>query len=328
MAQKPTFRNPLLQVRDLRVWLRRDGLETAVVDTVSFSLARGETLAVAGESGCGKTVTALALGRLLPRRLFRQQGEARLEGDDLLALDEKDIVRERGRGLAYVFQDPSTALNPVMQTGAQVAEAARLHGLNQPRAAALEFLRMAGLSDPAQCARSYPHELSGGMQQRVMIAMALACRPRVLVADEPTTALDVTTQAEILRLLIELQARMGMAILLVTHNLVLVANLAQRLLIMYAGEIVESGPVTAVLRHPAHPYTRALIRAAPRLSGPRGLLEGIEGRVPMPGQWPDGCRFHPRCPEVQARCRNERPPWQCLPKGQKVRCHCLKSATW
>jgi oligopeptide/dipeptide ABC transporter ATP-binding protein len=300
---------PLLEVRDLRVSFRGEAGELPAVRGVSLRLEPGETLALVGESGCGKSVTALALMRLLEPN-GRVAGTLRFRGEDLSRLDEEGIRRIRGAEIGMIFQEPMTSLNPVFRIGDQVGEVLELHrglGREAARRAAVELLARVRIPDPARRAEQYPHELSGGMKQRVMIAMALACDPALLIADEPTTALDVTIQAQILELLRALRRDAGMAILLITHDLGVVAQFADRVAVMYAGEIVEEGAVRELFREPLHPYTRALLRALPR-PGRRGRLDAIEGTVPSPGELPPGCAFSARCGEALARCAGEPPP--------------------
>jgi oligopeptide/dipeptide ABC transporter ATP-binding protein len=311
---------PLLEVRDLRVAFAGEGGELPAVRGVSLRLEPGETLALVGESGCGKSVTALALMRLLDPGA-RVSGTIRFRGQDLAGLGEEGIRRIRGAEIGMIFQEPMTSLNPVFRIGDQIGEVLELHrGLSRQdaRRGAVELLGRVRIADAARRAEQYPHELSGGMKQRVMIAMALACDPALLVADEPTTALDVTIQAQILELLRALQREIGMAILLITHDLGVVAQYAERVAVMYAGELVEEAPVRALFREPCHPYTRALLRALPR-PGQRGRLAAIEGSVPSPGELPPGCAFAGRCADVLPRCPDEPPPVVSV-AGRPVRC--------
>ncbi len=315
---------PLLEVRDLRTHFRtEDGLVRAV-DGVSFSLEPGETLAVVGESGSGKSVTSLSILRLVASPPgFHAGGEVRFRGRDLLKLDAAAMRAIRGREIAMVFQEPQSSLNPVHTCGAQVAEVVETHEKAtkaEARARAIEMLRLVGIPAPEQRADEYPHQLSGGMRQRVMIAMALACRPAVLIADEPTTALDVTIQAQILELLASLRERFGMAVLLVTHDLGVVAGNADRVVVMYAGQVVESGGVREIFAGPLHPYTAGLLASLPRLGERAGRLRVIPGSVPDPAHFPAACRFHPRCPVAQARCREAEPPVEARGEGRAVRC--------
>lgn len=312
----------VLRVEHLRTYFAlRSGLSRAV-DDVSFDIGEGETVALVGESGCGKSVTGLSLTRLVPPPAVYAGGRVVFRGRDVLTMDEGELRDLRGRRIAYVFQDPAESLNPVMTVGYQIEEAIRLHLPEaDPKAEALKWLKRVGLSDPAVQYRAYPHQLSGGMQQRAMIAMALACHPELLVADEPTTALDVTIQAQIMDLLVKLQREVGMALLLITHNLGIVAGVAHRLYVMYAGRIVESGPVEEVLEAPAHPYTRGLLAAVPSLEEAGRALTGIEGTVPNPMHLPPGCAFHPRCPFCRDRCRKEEPTLEPHGEGRAVRCH-------
>ena len=302
---------PLLQVEDLKTWFGSRTHPIRAVDGVSFSVPVESTAALVGESGCGKSVTALSLARLVSESAgFYAGGRVLFEGRDVLRMTRKDLAELRGGRIAYIFQEPGTALNPVQRVGQQIGEAVRLHDTaSNPRTRTLELLETVGLPEPGRLARRFPHELSGGMQQRVMIAMALACRPQLLVADEPTTALDVTTQAQILDLLRGLKSRFRMSILLITHNLGLVAGHADGVNVMYAGRIVETGPTREILDAPAHPYTHALLHAVPRLrpAAGRERIQGIPGRVPPPTELPWGCKFADRCTRAQAECREREP---------------------
>jgi oligopeptide/dipeptide ABC transporter ATP-binding protein len=296
----------VLDVHDLRVYFPTAAGLARAVDGVSLHVEAGQTLCLVGESGCGKTATALALVRLHPPSA-RVSGIIRIDGTSVLDLSEKELSRLRGGGMALVFQEPASSLNPIYTIGSQVAEVARLHrGLSRRGAwaAGLELLRDVQLSDAGRVARQYPHELSGGMQQRAVIAMALAGRPRLLLADEPTTALDTTVQAEILALLRRLRAEHGMALLLITHDLGIVAEMADAVAVMYAGKIVERGPVDQVFAAPLHPYTAGLLDCRPRL-GATGRLLSIEGVVPPAIAWPEGCRFGPRCALRSGQCAQE-----------------------
>ena len=304
----------LLQVRDLRTYFHTLDVTAQAVDGVSFDIAEGETLGLVGESGCGKSVSALSILRLVdpPGRI--ESGEVLFRGKNLLALSKREIRTVRGGQISMIFQEPMTSLNPVFSIGDQIIEAIQLHqkkDRGEARAAAVDMLRRVGIPSPAQRIDEFPHQLSGGMKQRVMIAMALVCRPALLIADEPTTALDVTIQADILDLLKDLQAELGMAIILITHNLGIVAGMARRVAVMYAGKVVEMSPTGDLFAEPRHPYTISLFKAVPRLDTERKeRLEAISGQVPNPRQWPTGCRFHPRCPMAQERCRREAPPFE------------------
>jgi oligopeptide/dipeptide ABC transporter ATP-binding protein len=283
-----------------------------VVRGVSFSLRRGEVVGLVGESGSGKTMTALALLRLLPPAARISSGSVRLEGEELLDLPEARLRRVRGGRIAMVFQEPMTALNPVYTIGFQIAEAVRAHrrlSRAAARAEARRLLERVAVADAASRLDDYPHQLSGGQRQRAMIAMALASGPDLLLADEPTSALDVTVQGQILQLLEDLRRELGLAVLLITHDLGVVAESCERVLVMYAGQLVEQGTALELFAAPAHPYTRALLAAVPRLGrpAPRGRLPAIPGRVPEPGDLPGGCPFHPRCPAVMEVCRREEP---------------------
>jgi len=315
---------PLLEVRDLRTHFRTDDGLVRAVDGVSFELGAGETLAVVGESGSGKSVTSLSILRLVASPPgFHAGGEIRFRGRDLLALPEAGMRAIRGREIAMIFQEPQSSLNPVHTCGAQIAEVVETHEKASPRAArerAIEMLKLVGIPSPEQRADEYPHQLSGGMRQRVMIAMALVCRPAVLIADEPTTALDVTIQAQVLELLRRLRGELGMAVLLITHDLGVVAENADRVAVMYAGQVVESAAVGPLFAKTLHPYTAGLLASLPRLGQRSGRLRVIPGGVPDPARFPSGCRFHPRCPIAQAKCREAEPGLEPFGEGHLVRC--------
>ncbi|MGE4551493.1 MAG: ABC transporter ATP-binding protein [Desulfovibrionaceae bacterium] len=314
---------PVLDIRGLTTsFATAEGVAQAV-DTASLTLEQGETLALVGESGCGKSVLALSVLGLVPDPPGRvTAGQALFDGRDLLALPERELQDIRGRRIAMIFQEPMTSLNPVLRIGEQIAETHRRHfGSSRAEAAglAVDMLARVGIPGPADTARSYPHQLSGGMRQRVMIAMALVCGPEVLVADEPTTALDVTIQAQILDLLLELRGQSGSSGLLITHDLGVVARMCRRAAVMYAGRIVEQGPVREIFRAPLHPYTRGLLGSLP-VPGRRGGLSPIPGIVPSIYHLPTGCRFHPRCPEAMDICREREPEHLDLGGGRRARC--------
>ena len=317
----------LLSVRQLDIQLN-SGSQASVVTQVSFDVQPGETLAIVGESGCGKSVTALALMRLLPDAMRVPQGEVLLEGQDLMNLPEKDMRKVRGRGMAMIFQEPATSLNPVLTVGHQIGEVLQLHQglIGAPaRQRALELLTAVGIADPDRRLDEYPFQMSGGMKQRVMIAVALAGDPKLLVADEPTTALDVTIQAQILELLKKLQSERGMGMVLITHDLGVVAGMAHRVAVMYAGEIVEIATRDEFFSKPRHPYARKLFAALPDSSRRGGTLETIPGRVPPVGQWPQGCRFAARCHLAFERCQQEAPALVEDELHHGVRCHLFGS---
>ncbi|MBI3846814.1 MAG: ABC transporter ATP-binding protein [Planctomycetes bacterium] len=312
----------LLDVRDLRVVVAGASSEATVVDGVSFAIRAGEVVGLVGESGCGKSLTALAILKILPEGVARiAAGRVEFRGRDLVPIGERDMRAVRGAGIAMVFQEPLSALNPVMRVGDQVAEGILAHervSRAAARARAVDWLRRVGIPSPESRARAYPHELSGGMRQRVLIASALACRPSLLLLDEPTTALDVTVQAQVLELLDRLRAELGIAILLITHDLGVVAGSASRVLVMYAGRIVEDSTARDLFREPKHPYTRALLDARPRVGERRGL-RAIPGSVPDPFAFPSGCRFRPRCPLAAEPCAVE--PALLEKDGRRVACH-------
>ncbi|MFN3448316.1 MAG: ABC transporter ATP-binding protein [Roseococcus sp.] len=315
---------PLLRVENLRTVFRTSGGEVAAVDGVSLEVPRGRTLGIVGESGCGKSVLSLSIMRLLSHPGRIAGGRVLLEGRDLAALSAAEMRAVRGRDIAMIFQEPMTSLNPVHRVGFQIAEAIRAH---EPRASAaelrergIEALKRVRIPSPERRFDEYPHQLSGGMRQRVMIAMALACSPRLLIADEPTTALDVTVQAQILDLLRDLQAETGMAIILITHDLGVVAEMADEVAVMYAGRVVERAPAPALFEDPQHPYTLGLLGSIPRLDEERERLLAIAGAVPPPFALPKGCRFHPRCPFAEAACRTEAPALREVVPGHAVAC--------
>ena len=301
---------PLLEVEDLRTYFRTDAGIAKAVDGISFSIPAGKTLAVVGESGCGKTVTALSILQLIPRPPGEfVSGEIRLAGRNLLKLSPAELRNVRGGEIAMIFQEPGTSLNPVFTIGAQIAEAIRLHRPDVPgskvREEVIRSLKAVQVSDPERRLSQYPHEMSGGMKQRVMIAMALSCNPELLVADEPTTAVDVTIQSRILDLLQQLQTDRGMSILLITHDLGVVAELAHEVVVMYAGRIIEKAGVEELFANPRHPYTLGLFASLPRIDKDQTRLEAIEGSVPAATNFPAGCRFRERCKYAEERCREE-----------------------
>jgi len=301
---------PLLSVRDLRTWFFTDQGVARAVDGISFEVREGETLGIVGESGCGKTVTSLSILGLLPQPPARimDGSSVKLRGEELIGSGERRMRELRGNDISMIFQEPMSSLNPVYTVGDQIVEALRLHrGLDRKaaREEAVRLLTEVGISEPRRRIDEYPHQLSGGMRQRVMIAMALSCEPKLLIADEPTTALDVTIQAQILELLAGLQQRHGMAVLLITHDLGVVAEVCDRVVVMYAGQVVETGSVYEIFREPAHPYTRGLLDSLPKVDRPGERLDSIPGTVPNPIRWPEGCRFQARCPLAGEGCEQE-----------------------
>ncbi len=311
----------LLTVNSLKVAFPAGKTFCEVVSGISFSLRPGEITALVGESGCGKSSACLALTGLAGAAA-KVSGEVIFDRTNLLELSPRQLRRVRGKGIAYIFQEPGTSLNPVLQIKDQISEVLKLHRpeVKDLKQEIIALLSAVGIPDPERRLTAYPHELSGGMQQRVMIAMALAGRPQLLIADEPTTALDVTIQAQILELLTALRRKNNMALLLISHNLGVVGNIADRIAVMYAGKIVESGSAAEVLTAPAHPYTRALLAAVPQLGSSRGRLQTIAGTVPPPGKYPAGCRFAPRCPHCCDRCTTSAPEVQEVSPGHLVSC--------
>ncbi len=318
------MQEPLLSVRDLKTYFYTEEGVMPSVDGVSFDLAPGETLAIVGESGCGKSVTSLSIMGLVqtpPGKIVN--GEILYQGQDLLKKSKKEMRAIRGNEISMIFQEPMTSLNPVFTVGQQIMESFRIHqGLNkkQAREKTIEMIRLVGIPAPEKVVDEYPHELSGGMRQRIMIAMALACNPKVLIADEPTTALDVTIQAQIIRLMCRLKEETGTAIILITHDLGVVAQIAQNAMVMYAGQAVEYAPVRSIYKDPLHPYTQGLLKSIPKLNESSDTLYNIKGTVPSPKDYPKGCRFCPRCDCAKAVCAEKQPPLIELPDGRKVRC--------
>ncbi|MFC1639674.1 ABC transporter ATP-binding protein [Gemmatimonadota bacterium] len=322
--------NTVLSIQHLSTSFTTDRGTAIAVDDVSFDLLEGETLGVVGESGCGKSVTALSILRLIEHPgEIASTSVIEFDGANLMDLRPNEIRRVRGAGISMVFQEPTASLNPVLTTGFQIAETLRAHQTISRKAArdrSIELLDLVGIPDPGKRIDDYPHQLSGGMQQRVMIAIALSCNPKVLIADEPTTALDVTIQAQILELLAELRRRLGMSVILITHDLGIVAGIADRVAVMYGGRIVEQAPTGPLYKQAYHPYTQALLRAIPRLDQPVERLETIPGSVPPATAWPEACRFHPRCKFVSDRCRTDEPPLLDAGEGRKARCWLVEEA--
>ena len=313
----------LLEVKGLKVYFYTDSVVPAV-DGVSFDVNRGETLCIVGESGCGKSVTSLSVMQLVATPPGRYvAGDILFEGTSLLKRSKREMSAIRGKEIAMIFQEPMTALNPVHTIGAQIGEALAIHEdltRKQRDEKIIEMLQMVGVPDPERCARSYPHQLSGGMRQRVMIAMAFSCRPKLLIADEPTTALDVTIQAQILDIIKRLKEETGMTVMFITRDLGVVAEIASRVIVMYSGRIVEEAPCAQLFERPLHPYTRALLNCIPRMDQKRDTLYAVSGQVPSPASFPAGCRFHPRCEHCMDICREQVPDLIRIGNRQ-VACH-------
>ena len=303
--------NRLLDVKGLTIEIETRNGSAVVVDGIDLHVDKGETLGVVGESGCGKSLTMLSLMRLLPNKIRVAKGEARFDGRDLQKMSNRELRKVRGGDIGFVFQDPMTSLNPVMRIGDQLAEPLIYHrgmGRQEARKRAVELLRLVGIPGPEERIQAYPHELSGGMRQRVMIAIGLACEPKLLIADEPTTALDVTIQAQIVDLVKDLREKLGMSVVWITHDLALIAGLVDRVVVLYAGTVVEDAPVDALYANPRHPYTRGLLASIPKLSDqPTSRLNSIGGTPPEPGRRPQGCPFAPRCPLAMDICRTHVP---------------------
>ena len=326
---KASNKQPILSIKNLRVIFSGEFGEAAAINDVSFDLFPKETLAVVGESGCGKTVTALSILRLIQSPQGKiEKGLIEFEGKNILKLDTKSLYRLRGNKISMIFQEPMTSLNPVLTIGRQLTEVLIFHqNITEKEAQnkTIEMLQLVQIPDPKNCLKQYPHQLSGGMRQRIMIAMALLCDPKVLIADEPTTALDVTIQAQILDLMLEIQEKLGTAIILITHDLAVVANIADRVVVMYAGKIVEEGKVKEIYNNPRHPYTHGLLKSLPRLDN----LNENDNKIrltEMPGIVPSiytkriGCSFAPRCPLVTERCRIEEPPFKSVSNEHRTAC--------
>jgi len=315
----------LLKVKDLKTYFYGEEKISRAVDGVNFHLDSRETLGLVGESGCGKSVTALSILRLVPEPPGKiVSGEIIFEGRDLLKLSEKEMRHVRGRQIAMIFQEPMTSLNPVFTVEYQIAEMFLTHTKmtkKEAREKVVELLDQVKIPAPRERAKDYPHQLSGGMRQRVMIAMALACKPKIVIADEPTTALDVTIQAQILDLFLELKTNVDMSLIMITHDLGVIAEIADRVAIMYAGEIVEEAPVKDLFSHPLHPYTIGLLKCIPRLGETRKQLQTIGGTVPDPSEKPKGCPFHPRCFKAQKKCETDKPEMRELESGHWAACH-------
>jgi oligopeptide/dipeptide ABC transporter ATP-binding protein len=312
----------LLEIKNLKMDFGAGAGAARAIDGVSLVIDAGETVCLVGESGCGKSVTAQSIARLVPSPPAHYVGgEILLNGRDTLKMTPGELRDIRGGVVSYIFQEPGAALNPVFRIGAQIKESLKLHRPEKANdAEVVRLLKLVGIPAPEARIKNYPFEMSGGMQQRVMIAMALASEPRLLVADEPTTALDVTIQAQILDLLRDLKQRLGMAILLITHNLGIVGDMADRVAVMYAGQIVELAPARELLRRPLHPYTQALMHSVPKLQGQAGRLSAIPGNVPRIGDFPPGCRFAPRCPVARPECSQKIPELVEVEPGRQVRC--------
>ncbi len=315
--------NTILRVNDLVTTFRYGKKDIPVVNGVSFEVHEGEILGIVGESGCGKSVTSLSIMRLINPPGKIAQGEILLGDTDLTKVPANKLHRLRGKDIAMIFQEPMTSLNPLQTIGRQIAEAVLLHSdvtKQQAWEKAVEMLGMVGIASPEKRAKAYPHMLSGGMRQRVMIAMALSMNPHLLIADEPTTALDVTVQAQILELIKKLRDEIGMAIMLITHDLGVISETCERVIVMYAGEIVEQAPIRELFSHPSHPYTQGLIASVPRMKQTEKLLHTIPGMVPGVQDMPEGCRFAPRCSRAQKRCMKEKPPTFAVNDGHYAAC--------
>lgn len=320
---------PVIEIKDLKVYFDTPHGPAKAVDGVSYSVNAGKTLGVVGESGCGKTISSLAILRLIPPSGRIAGGQVIFENRDLLAISDEELRRVRGAKIAMIFQEPMTALNPVFTIGNQVAEAVRLHrGASHKEAwdRATEMLKKVGIPSPEKRVGEYPHQLSGGMRQRAMIAMALSCDPKLLIADEPTTALDVTIQAQILELMVDLKAQTGASVILITHDLGVVAQTCEDVVVMYAGKVVEAAPVRSIFSSPAHPYTQGLLESvASRKRGRGERLMEIKGSVPSLSAMPSGCPFHPRCPKVMDVCRELTPALSPIPSGSSAACWLYES---
>lgn len=314
----------LLEVKDLKTYFYTEEGMVPAVDEVSFSLNKGETIGIVGESGCGKSITSLSVMRLIPDPPGKiVGGDIMFEGENILEKSEAEMRHIRGNEISMIFQEPMTSLNPVFTVGHQIMEAVILHqgvGKKEARSKTIDMLRLVGISSPERRIDEYPHQMSGGMRQRVMIAMALSCSPKLLIADEPTTALDVTIQAQILDLMLKLKEDFGTAIMLITHDLGVIAETVEKVVVMYAGKIVESADVVSIFKTPAHPYTVGLLGSIPKVNEDREKLQVIEGIVPNPFSMPSGCRFHPRCAHARDICMERQPHLIEIENGHQVSC--------
>lgn len=317
----------ILEVNDLSIWFKKGGSILKAVDRVNLKLYKAKTSGLVGESGCGKSITALSLARLLPDYAIYRSGSIKIMGKNILEMKKKEIFKIRGSIISYVFQEPTVSLNPVIRCGKQVEESLKIHrpDIKNTYEEVIKLFSRVGIPNPVRCFFSYPHELSGGMQQRVMIAIAVACNPSILIADEPTTALDVTIQAQILKLLKKLQQETKMALLLITHNIAIIASMTDFVYVMYAGSIVEEGTTENILTSPSHPYTKALIEAIPRLKSEKRYIKPIPGQIPNLRELPAGCKFHPRCPLAKKLCSTEEPQMIAIDRFHKVKCHFYSS---
>ena len=315
---------PILEVKGLKTYFYTEEGVVPAVDGLDFTLHNGETLAIVGESGCGKSVTSLSILGLIPNPPGKIiEGGIVYHGEDLTKVSEKRMRQIRGKEISMIFQEPMTSLNPVFTIGRQIMESLLFHGETDKKRArerAIEMLRLVGIPDPEKSMERYPHQISGGMRQRVMIAMALSCQPNILIADEPTTALDVTIQAQILRLIGDLRKKLGTAIILITHDLGIVAQTAENVLVMYGGQAVEYSDVKSIYKQPLHPYTVGLLKSIPKLHDQQRRLYNIKGSIPSPKEFPEGCRFSPRCEDCMEICRTKKPELVSLPDGRRVRC--------
>jgi len=312
----------LLRVQNLKLWLDNDFGSTQILNGISFDIYKGETLGIVGESGCGKSLTASSIMRLLPTPPARYQGKIMFQNKNLLHLSNKSMQKIRGKSISMIFQEPMTSLNPLFTLGDQLMEPLRLHqgmGKKEAKEKAIEMLRMVRVALPEQRIKEYPHQLSGGMRQRVMIAMALACRPEILIADEPTTALDVTIQAQVLELMRELQRELRTAIMFIPYDLGVINEISDRVIVLYCGEVMEEAEVKELFANPSHPYTEGLLSTLPKFGQP-GKLNTIPGSVPPPGHFPKGCVFCPRCKYAMEQCKEIKPELEDLGNGHKVRC--------
>lgn len=315
--------NKVLEVKNLRTHFFTDRGVVKSVDGVSFSIEKGKTLGIVGESGCGKSITSMSLMRLIPKPGKIVEGEMILDGVDLAKVSEEDMLKIRGNDISMIFQEPMTSLNPVFTVGFQISEVLILHqkmSEEEARKKSIEMLKLVGIPRAEQIVDEYPFQLSGGMRQRVMIAMALACQPKVLIADEPTTALDVTIQAQILDLMNDLKRKTDTAIMLITHDLGVVAEMCDHVVVMYSGKVVEEGDIETIFAHPMHPYTKGLMNSIPKLTEEQDELDSIDGSVPNPLKLPQGCYFNPRCKYATDECRTKQPELKDMGNGHKVSC--------